>query len=73
MKAWYTAQELSLARLPDLPETVSAIIRRAKKAVWQFQNRAFGKGLEYHISSLPPPRKPRSRRRKTAPFWPTYR
>jgi hypothetical protein len=33
MKAWYTAQEL--VELPGLPETVSAIIRRAKKAKWQ--------------------------------------
>lgn len=52
-KEWYSAQELAQAPLPGLPETVSAIIRRAKKEAWRTQKRAVGKGIEYHLSSLP--------------------
>ncbi|WP_048670271.1 DNA-binding protein, partial [Candidatus Competibacter denitrificans] len=53
MKAWYTAQELASSNLPGIPKTVSAIIRQAKKAGWNFRKRAFGKGLEYAFDSLP--------------------
>lgn len=53
MKEWYTAQELAQGSFPELPETVSAIIRRARKDGWRSQKRSFGKGLEYHYSSLP--------------------
>ena len=53
MKEWHTAQELAQFRLPGLPETVSAIIRRAKKSGWPFRPREFGKGLEYPLTALP--------------------
>lgn len=53
MKEWYTAQELAQAVLPELPGTVSAIIRRARKDGWRTQKREFGKGIEYHYTALP--------------------
>lgn len=53
MKEWYSAQYLAQKRLVGLPETVSAIIRRAKKDGWQSRPREVGKGLEYHFSALP--------------------
>ena len=53
MKEWYSAQYLAQKRLAGLPETVSAIIRRAKKDGWKSRERDVGKGLEYHFSALP--------------------
>ncbi len=49
---WFTAK--TLAGLPGLPGTESAVIRRAKRENWQARKRAGrGGGMEYHISSLP--------------------
>ncbi len=46
---------LELAGLAGMPQTVSAVIRKAKKEHWQSRPRqGRGGGLEYHISSLPP-------------------
>ncbi|HNG37311.1 MAG TPA: DNA-binding protein, partial [Nitrosomonas sp.] len=48
---WYTAQEL--AGLPGMPETVSGVIRTAKKNLINNRRKMRGKGLEYHLLSLP--------------------
>ncbi|MGI1669970.1 MAG: Mu transposase C-terminal domain-containing protein [Neptuniibacter sp.] len=51
MKQWYTAKEL--AGLPGLPSTERRIRSKAEAAKWESQQRAFGKGYEYHVSNLP--------------------
>lgn len=52
MNEWFSA--LELAGLEGMPSTVSAVIRKAKKGLWNSQKRqGRGGGLEYHISSLP--------------------
>lgn len=52
MKEWFSA--LEIAGLDGMPETVSAVIRKAKANNWNAQPRkGRGGGLEYHISSLP--------------------
>lgn len=53
MKEWYTAQELALQDLPDLPRTDRRIRARAERENWKSRSREFGKGLEYHLSSFP--------------------
>ncbi|KLV09597.1 hypothetical protein ABT56_00485 [Photobacterium aquae] len=50
-KEWYTALELSEA--PGLPSASFSIRRKAEKESWKSRKRQKGKGLEYHISSLP--------------------
>jgi putative transposase len=52
-KGWYTAQEL--AGLPGMPESVSAVIRFAKKNLWKTRRKMRGKGQEYALESLPEP------------------
>ncbi|WP_172840085.1 transposase domain-containing protein [Solemya pervernicosa gill symbiont] len=45
---------MELAGMSGMPETKSAVIRRAKKGEWQDRKRAGrGGGKEYHISALP--------------------
>lgn len=51
MNEWFTA--IQLAELPGLPKTDRAIRIKAEKEGWQSRKRETGKGLEYHISSLP--------------------
>ncbi|MCS4503860.1 Mu transposase C-terminal domain-containing protein [Arhodomonas aquaeolei] len=51
-KDWFTATEL--AGLPGVPETRSAVIRRAKRDEWESRRRAGrGGGREYAFTSLP--------------------
>lgn len=50
-KEWYTASELSEA--PGLPNASFSVRRRAEKEEWKSRKKQKGKGLEYHISSLP--------------------
>lgn len=50
-REWYSSSEL--AGLPGLPNTDRAIRIRADKCAWKSQPKAKGKGLEYHITSLP--------------------
>lgn len=50
-KEWYSSTEL--AGLPGLPKTERAILIKAQKLSWLSQPKSKGKGLEYHISSLP--------------------
>lgn len=51
MRNWYTPQEL--AGLPDMPATVSGVIRMAKREGWEGQRRLGSKAIEYHIAVLP--------------------
>lgn len=51
MSEWYTSTQL--AGLPGLPKTARAILIRAEKEHWESRPREVGKGLEYHINSLP--------------------
>ena len=48
---WYCAADLK--GLPGLPKSDRNIRLRASKDNWLSQKRSFGKGLEFHISSLP--------------------
>ncbi|MGF1680191.1 DNA-binding protein [Photobacterium minamisatsumaniensis] len=50
-KEWYTASELSEA--PGLPNASFSVRRRAEREEWTSRKKQKGKGLEYHISSLP--------------------
>jgi transposase InsO family protein len=50
-KEWFTAQEL--IDLPGLPTTPYGVRKKADNEGWKSQKRAQGKGLEYHLSSLP--------------------
>ncbi|MCH4295604.1 DDE-type integrase/transposase/recombinase [Shewanella sp. 3B26] len=52
MKEWFTAKEL--AGLPGLPAADRNIRISAQKGDWISRPRAKGKGLEYHLKSLPP-------------------
>lgn len=51
MKEWHTLQDF--VGLPGLPGTYRGILKKAQSLGWESQHRAFGKGLEYHISNLP--------------------
>lgn len=51
MTHWITATEL--AGMAGMPGTDRAIRIRAQKEQWQSRPRAKGKGVEYHIDSLP--------------------
>jgi len=51
MKVWYSTTEL--AGLPGIPGTDRGIRIAAQRENWKSQKRAKGKGLEYHIESLP--------------------
>lgn len=51
MNEWFTS--IQLAGLPGLPKTDRAIRIRASKDAWESRPRGVGKGLEYHIASLP--------------------
>lgn len=52
MKDWFSPADL--ANLPGLPETTSAVIRKAKSEGWKWRKRSGrGGGREYHYSSLP--------------------
>lgn len=54
MKDWFTAAELASFKLPGLPRTESAMIRRARRDGWVGQRReGRGGGWEYHASALP--------------------
>lgn len=48
---WLMASELM--GLPEMPETRSGVIRKAKNEGWDSRKRIKGKGLEYSLSSLP--------------------
>lgn len=50
-KEWYSAQELSL--LSGLPTTPYGIRKKAESEGWNSRKKERGKGLEYHIASLP--------------------
>ncbi|MGL5216978.1 MAG: DNA-binding protein [Aeromonas hydrophila] len=51
MNTWYTAQALAgLAGMPAYPDGVR---KKAEREEWQSRKREKGKGVEYHISSLP--------------------
>lgn len=50
-REWFNAGEL--AGLPGLPGTDRGIRKIAKRNAWRFRKRPKGKGLEYHITSLP--------------------
>ncbi len=52
MKEWYSAGEL--AGLPCLPSTDRRVRSAAQRERWQARKREQGKGLEYHLASLPP-------------------
>lgn len=51
LKVWFSANEL--VGLPGMPKTDRAIRIRAEKQCWQSKPKDKGKGLEFHISSLP--------------------
>ena len=51
-REWFPAA--MLAGQPEMPASESGVIRKAKREAWQSQKRKKGKGLEYHLSSLPP-------------------
>ena len=51
MKQWYTANEL--AGLPSMPGTPRGVRKFAGREKFQSRHRQKGKGVEYHISSLP--------------------
>ena len=51
MKEWFSASEL--AGLPGLPTTDRRVREYAKRNDWSARPRNKGKGLEYHIGSLP--------------------
>ncbi|AUZ85813.1 transposase domain-containing protein [Methylophaga nitratireducenticrescens] len=51
-KEWFTAPEL--AGVSGMPKNARNIKINADKNEWKSQPRTKGKGLEYHISSLPP-------------------
>lgn len=54
MKEWHTAAELAALKLPGLPSTESAMIRRAARDAWRSRPReGRGGGLEFHASALP--------------------
>jgi putative transposase len=48
---WFSAAEL--AGLRGLPSTDRRVREKAKRDGWESRKRSFGKGLEYHIASLP--------------------
>ncbi len=51
MKEWFTAQDL--ARLVGMPAYPDGVRKKADREEWINQKKTSGKGLEYHISSLP--------------------
>lgn len=51
-KEWFTAAEL--AGLPGMPGTERGVRKAADRESWQSRKRERGKGLEYHLTSLPP-------------------
>ncbi|MBW7998374.1 MAG: DDE-type integrase/transposase/recombinase [Candidatus Glassbacteria bacterium] len=51
MKEWFTAQEI--AGMNGMPGTDRNIRHKAHVENWKFRKRAFGKGREYHIKSMP--------------------
>ncbi len=67
MKAWMTASEIAAESLPGLPADVSAVIRRAKREGWPYQDRqGRGGGREYPVTALPPAAQAELRRRAVA-------
>lgn len=50
-KDWFSAQEL--LGMPGMPGTAQGIRFKAKSESWQSRKKQKGKGLEYHITSLP--------------------
>ncbi len=52
MNEWFSAADL--AGLPGLPGTDRRVRESAKRFGWNSRKRSKGKGLEYHIDSLPP-------------------
>lgn len=54
MREWYSAGELASLGLPDLPQSESAMIRRARREAWPSRERnGRGGGREYHVAALP--------------------
>lgn len=64
MKAWWSASELAEAGLPDVPDTVRGVNRKAKAEGWPSMRDTLGQalsrkrqgrggGIEYHHSVLP--------------------
>lgn len=51
--AWFTLQTLAEIKLSDMPSTRFGLAKAAEREGWTARPRAKGKGLEYHISSLP--------------------
>jgi hypothetical protein len=51
MREWFATSDL--AGLPGLPGTRQGVLQAAKRQQWKSRRRWKGKGLEYHISSLP--------------------
>ncbi|MCH7371060.1 DNA-binding protein [Aeromonas sp. MR16] len=51
MSSWWTAQ--ALAGLNGMPAYPASVRKKAEREEWQSRDREQGKGLEYHISSLP--------------------
>jgi putative transposase len=49
---WYCAQDL--AGIPGMPGKERGIRKKANREHWESRHREAGKGLEYHIDSLPP-------------------
>lgn len=49
---WLTGKEL--AGLPSMNKTADGVRRQAKRENWTTRKKPTGKGLEYHIESLPP-------------------
>lgn len=51
MKQWYTADEL--AGLEGMPSSARRVRSKAENERWEHQSRAFGKGYEFSLASLP--------------------
>ncbi|MFQ2704558.1 DNA-binding protein [Aeromonas caviae] len=51
MSNWFTAQ--GLAGLIGMPAYPDGVRKKAEREEWQSRKREKGKGVEYHISSLP--------------------
>lgn len=62
MPKWYTAQQL--AGLKELPKTDRGVRIQAERDGWWTREKLVGKGLEYHIASLPKAAQNELRRRE---------
>lgn len=48
---WFTVSEL--AGMPGMPGSTRAVLKKVNKQMYASRKRAYGKGLEYALSSLP--------------------